>query len=144
MTNPILALCTFRRIGRDAEMSEFELHIRLGCNFYRKHFFRDDGASKYFHNLTCRIDIHNVAQSIITLAELSNFDKSAMDVAIRVYRWAIKNMRSKNGYFFYQQKKFFKNKISYMRWSQAWMLYALAIFAQALRNMNDSSYLSKK
>jgi len=52
-------------------------------------------------------------------------------------------MQSKNGYFFYQKKRFFKNKISYMRWSQAWMLYALAIFAQSLHAEGENAALLK-
>jgi len=37
-------------------------------------------------------------------------------------------MQAKNGCFFYQKTRFYENRISYMRWSQAWMLYALAFF----------------
>jgi hypothetical protein len=40
--------------------------------------------------------------------------------------WAIENLRSPRGYFYYQRNRFYTNRIEYMRWSQAWMSYALA------------------
>ena len=51
-------LCALRTIGRYAGTSEFESHVRRGFEFYRKHFFTDDNAPKYFHNRTYPIDIH--------------------------------------------------------------------------------------
>ena len=45
---------------------------------------------------------------------------------ITVYEWAMKHMWDEKGYFYYQSLPSYKVKISYMRWSQAWMLLALA------------------
>ena len=126
-------LIALKKFGQYTGNKNFTDSIQKGFQFYLKNFFTTDGLPKYYHNKLYPIDIHAIAQSIVTLVELSSFDEGAVDMAIRVYRWAIKNMQSKNGYFYYQQERFFKNKILYMRWSQAWMLYALAIFAQALR-----------
>ena len=119
-------LCALRSIGRYAETSEFEQNIRKGFEFYRRHFFKEDGAPKYYHDRTYPIDIHSVAQSIITLVNLSDLDKGNVELALSVYKWAIKNMWDKKGYFYFQKHPFYKNKISHMRWSQAWMLNSLA------------------
>ena len=119
-------LCALRSIQQNIETSEFEEHICRGFDFYKNHFFREDGAPKYFHNRTFPIDIHSVAQSIITLMEFRHLDDDTLDLALAIFKWTIRNMRHKTGCFFYQQKKFYKNRISYMRWSQAWMLLALA------------------
>ncbi|MCX6225962.1 MAG: hypothetical protein NTV01_14620 [Bacteroidia bacterium] len=105
---------------------EFEPHIRRGFKFYRDHFFREDGAPKYFHNKTYPIDIHSVAQSIITLIEFRDLDQNNIALAHRVLEWTMANMWDDRGYFYYQVTPYYKNKISYMRWSQAWMLLALA------------------
>jgi hypothetical protein len=43
-------------------------------------------------------------------------------------------MQDKEGYFYYQKRKYFTNKISYMRWTQAWMFFALTIY---LKEIND-------
>ena len=36
-------------------------------------------------------------------------------------------MLDKQGFFYFQKDGFFTNKTSYLRWSQAWMAYALAL-----------------
>jgi hypothetical protein len=36
-------------------------------------------------------------------------------------------MWSEKGYFYYQVLPLIKNRIAYMRWSQAWMLLALSM-----------------
>jgi len=118
-------LCALRSIGQYAETSEFESHIHRGFEFYRKHFFREDGAPKYFHDRTFPIDIHSVAQSMITLLVLKDIDESNVSLALTVFRWAMTNMWDEGGYFYYQSFPFFTSKIPYMRWSQAWMLLAL-------------------
>ena len=119
-------LCALRSIARNAETTEFDPIIRRGFEFYRSHFFRDDGAPKYFHDRTYPIDTHAVAQSIITLLAFRDFDAINGDLAHIVCNWAMENMRDREGYFYYQVQPFYKNRISYMRWTQAWMLLALA------------------
>jgi hypothetical protein len=119
-------LCALRNISRYMKINEFEPHIRRGFKFYRNHFFREDGAPKYFHNKVYPIDVHSVAQSIITLLEFSDLDQGSVSLAHRVFEWAVNNMWNNQGYFYYQVTPYYKNKISYMRWSQAWMLLALA------------------
>jgi hypothetical protein len=36
------------------------------------------------------------------------------------------HMWDEQGYFYYQVLPYYKNKIPYMRWSQAWMLLAVS------------------
>lgn len=60
--------------------------------------------------------------------ELKDLDKDNVDLAHSVFTWAMDNMWDERGYFYYRVYPFFKNKISYMRWSQAWMLLAMTTF----------------
>jgi hypothetical protein len=115
-------LYALRSISKYAVTSEFDSQIRRGLKFYTSHFFREDGAPKYFHDRVYPIDIHSVAQSIITLLEL----KDLVRLALSVYEWAMTHMRDERGYFYYQILPYWKNNIPYMRWSQAWMLLALS------------------
>jgi hypothetical protein len=119
-------LCALRSISEYADTSEFEAHIRRGFEFYRKHFFREDGAPKYFYDRTYPIDIHSVAQGIITLLAFKDLDENNVSLANSVFRWAVTHMWDEQGYFYYRVFPFFTGKISYMRWSQAWMLLALS------------------
>ena len=67
-------LSALRSIGRYAETSEFDSHVRRGLEFYRNYFFREDGAARYYHNRTYPIDSHCIAQSIITLLDLQDLN----------------------------------------------------------------------
>jgi hypothetical protein len=47
-------------------------------------------------------------------------------------RWAVENMWDKPGFFWYQRGRCCANRMGYMRWTQAWMYYALAELLQAI------------
>jgi hypothetical protein len=100
--------------------------MRRGFEFYRAHFFQKDGAVKYFHDRTYPIDIHCVAQSIITLLEFRDFDPGNAPLAYSVFRWAKEHMWDDRGFFYYRILRFCTIRTSYMRWSQAWMLLAMS------------------
>jgi len=129
-------LLGLRDIKRYGETTEFDSQIQRGFEFYIKHFFREDGAVRYFHNKTYPIDIHCVAQSLITLLTFKDLDDNNLRLADRVFRWAIDHMWNDHGYFYYQIHPLYKNRISYMRWSQAWMLLALSTVLEVLSQGN--------
>lgn len=101
--------------------------VEKGLTFYQNSFFLDDGAPKYFHNRVYPLDIHCAAQAIVTLMQLKD-SGADMELCRRVVSWIAHNMQDEKGYFYYQKGNFFTNKISYMRWSQAWAFYALSIY----------------
>jgi len=119
-------LCALQSIGRYARTMQFESHIRRGLEFYRAHFFRPDGAPRYFHNRTYPVDIHCVAQSIITLLALKDLDPKNAELARSVFQWAMNHMWDERGFFYYRVLRFCTIRIAYMRWSQAWMLLAMS------------------
>jgi hypothetical protein len=119
-------LCALQSVGRYAQTTEFDLCIRGGFDFYRAHFFREDGAVRYFHNRTYPIDIHCVAQSIITLLAFRDLDPGNVPLAHSVFLWAMSHMWDNRGFFYYRVLRFNTIRTSYMRWSQAWMLLAMS------------------
>jgi hypothetical protein len=125
-------LCALQSIGRYAGTTEFESCIRRGLEFYRAHFFRADGAPRYFHNRAYPVDIHCVAQSIITLLALKDFDPSNVDLARAVFQWAMNHMWDERGFFYYRVLRFHTIRIPYMRWAQAWMLLAMSTLLSEL------------
>jgi hypothetical protein len=122
-------LCALRAVERYAPTAEFADSIRRGFAFYRQHFFRSDGAPKYFHDRAYPLDVHSVAQSIITMTALRDLHEESMSMAHATLRWAMANLWDERGFFYYRKLKFATIKISYMRWSQAWMLAALSTLA---------------
>ena len=119
-------LCALRALCRHIGTAEFDSSIRRGFEFYRSHFFREDGAARYFDNRTYPIDIHSVAQSIITLLAFRDLDPGNSQLARWVFRWAMRHMWNDQGFFYYRVLRIGTIRTSYMRWSQAWMLHALS------------------
>jgi hypothetical protein len=126
-------LCALRAMRHSLKTDEFDQHLAKGLAFYRDHFFRTDGAPRYFHNGTYPIDIHCVAQSILTLVEFADWDEEYMRLARRVYEWAVEHMWDERGFFYYRVLRFGRIRTPYMRWSEAWMVRALAELARALQ-----------
>jgi hypothetical protein len=53
---------------------------------------------------------------------------NANEMASRAVKWAINNLQDRAGFFYFQRHRFYTIKIPYMRWAQAWMLYALSLY----------------
>ena len=104
----------------------YSIHLEKGFTFYIETFFLKNGIAKYYHNSIFPIDIHSAAQLLVTLEHLNLFD-AHVPLVKHVLNWTIDHMQSKRGYFYYQINKYFFSKISYMRWSQAWMFYSFSI-----------------
>jgi hypothetical protein len=118
---------------RYAGTSEFESSIRRGFEFYRAHFFREDGAARYFHDRTYPIDIHSVAESILTLLAFRELDPGNVALAQSVFHWAMNHMWDDRGFFYYRVLRLGTIRTSYMRWSQAWMLLAMSTLLRELK-----------
>lgn len=126
-------LCALQDIDRFLGTDEFAGRLDRGLRFYRDHFFLADGTPKYFHDRTYPIDIHCSAQSIITLLAFRDRYDGLDALAARVLRWTNDHMWDERGFFYYRVLRFGTIKTSYMRWSQAWMLLALATFVTHAR-----------
>lgn len=124
-------LVALRRVSEFVGTSEFDPVIRRGLEFYKKHFFREDGAPRYYHDATYPIDIHSVAQSVITLIELKDFSEANIPLAHSVLNWGLRNMWDRKGLFYFQKLPHYVVRIPFMRWSQAWMLLALSTYLEA-------------
>lgn len=113
-------------------------HFDKGLNYYLNTFFDKKGRSKYYNNAVYPIDIHAPAQLIITMSK-SNLLSANIQTVNTVLNWTINNMQSTAGFFYYQIKKFYANKIPYMRWSQAWMFYGLAHYLREIDKLDNGT-----
>ncbi len=123
-------ICDYMRFTGD---NSFQGNVDEGMIYYKKTFFDAEGRSKYYNNALYPIDIHAPAQLVVTMSKASLFEENK-ELIDRVMNWTIKNMQSSKGYFYFQKRKYFTNKIPYMRWSEAWIFYALAVY---LRETGD-------
>jgi hypothetical protein len=111
--------------GRSAH-EEFRRTLLLGYEFWRERFFLNNGWPKYFPDRLYPADAHSAGAALVALAELKSLDNAATALAEKIALWAIRNLRSREGFFYYQRRRFYTVRTPYMRWSQAWMLYGLA------------------
>lgn len=118
------AIIEYRKYSGD---HSFDEHIEKGMKYYLETFFDKEGRSAYYNNSLYPIDIHAPSQLFVTLHKAGIF-KENKELADRVLNWTVKNMQSPEGYFYYQKRKYLTNKISYMRWSQAWIFYGLTYY----------------
>ncbi len=106
---------------------QFEKKMNSGYQYWKKTFFLADGTPRYYDVKTLPIDIQCSSQAIDTLVLFSDQDPEALDLAIRVARWTIKNMQDKSGYFYYRRYSLgIVNKTPTLHWGQATMFCALA------------------
>jgi uncharacterized protein YyaL (SSP411 family) len=108
---------------------ELKRYIDMATEYYLSMF--KNGVSRYRNEKKWPIDIHNQAQGILTFSYLSKFNRDYLKYAEEILRWTVGNMWDEKGYFYYHIWPFMKNKIAYMRWSEAWMLLALSAFLKA-------------
>ncbi len=99
---------------------------RKGVAYYANQFFREDGAPQYYHDRVYPIDIHAPTQAICFFA---GEGKQYRELTERILHWMLEHLYSGKGYFYYRRGRFFTNRISYMRWSQAWAFHALTEYA---------------
>ena len=107
--------------------TKYHKYVEKGFKYYIEHFFEPNGTPKYYDNRMYPIDIHCPGQLFVTLSRLHRFNEN-QELAEKVLAWTIWNMQDKKGYFYYQLKKGISSKISYMRWSNAFMFYALSYY----------------
>ena len=102
--------------------------LEAGYSFYKENFFLADGRPKYYHDKLYPIDAHSAAVAVVTFVELGRIWPESFAQAEQVMKWTANNLQDPAGFFYYQMNRLHRIKIPYMRWSQAWMLYALAVY----------------
>ncbi len=122
----IVAACSF---GAD-----FQQALEHGFSYWKRTFFLADGWPKYYHDDPYPVDAHAAASAIVTLVECRDLDETSSTMAHQIASWTIKNLRDKRGFFYYQRRRFYTVRKPYMRWTQAWMLYALARLLEDVPN----------
>jgi SAM-dependent methyltransferase len=101
-----------------------------GYQFWERHFIHPSGAPKFYSDREYPVDIHCIAQAILTYLEYAAPD--AGKKIERTLRWTRENMWAPDGYVYFQRHQFYTNRIPYTRWGQAWMFYALSSLRNAL------------
>ncbi|HEU4508202.1 MAG TPA: hypothetical protein VFR78_08195 [Pyrinomonadaceae bacterium] len=115
-----------RIIKVTAAGGEFQPALERGYQYWKDNFFLAEGWPKYYHDQLYPVDAHAAASAVVTFLECRELDEDAPRLARKVASWTIENLRDPRGFFYYQRRRFYTVRKPYMRWTQAWMLYALA------------------
>jgi hypothetical protein len=110
---------------------DFNNALRRGYDFWAERFFLVDGWPKYFPDHLYPADVHSAASAIVALVELRGRIPGTLLLAEKIAAWAIEHLRDASGFFYYQGRRFYTVRIPYMRWSESWMMYALARLREA-------------
>jgi hypothetical protein len=130
------ALCDFIKYINPMD-EKYKNSLIKGAYFYKKKQFNLEGRSNWRLPLQWPIDIHHQAQGISTFTKLFKLlnNKKYFDFSKIIALWTINNMQDHSGYFYYQKWPIITNKISYMRWGQAWMMYSLATLLNEIKRI---------
>ncbi len=128
-------LCSLDRLNNLLleKRQDIETAIVKGLKYYKNYQFYANGKSLWRIPKAWPVDIHNQSQGIITFSELAHYDDNYQNFAKTITEWTIENMQHDKGYFYYRIFNHHTNKISYMRWSQAWMLLALSTILNKMK-----------
>jgi len=108
--------------------NSFENNLILGYQYWIDNFFDTENGIAFYYDRNMHpsmIDLHCTAQAMPTLHKLGKFEEQNT-LATRLLEWAINNMQSEKGYFYFQKNGRIKTKINYMRWPNAWMFYGFS------------------
>lgn len=105
--------------------------LKKAYEFYLHTQFLDDGKGYWRYPYLYPIDIHNQAVGIWIGAKYgkSLSSRGNDEASTRILRWTLNHLYdNKRGYFYYQKRKLFTNRIDYIRWNQSWMLLGLVSY----------------
>lgn len=105
---------------------DFQRALNRGYAYWRESFFLADGWPKYYHDALYPADAHSAATAIVTLVELRELDQSALSLAEKIADWTVRHLHDPQGFFYLQRRRLYTARTPFMRWTEAWMLYALA------------------
>jgi hypothetical protein len=111
---------------------DFTSALMRGYEYWTEGFFLKNGWPKYFPDRLYPADVHSSASAIIALVELRGQIPNTLLLAKQIADWTFENLRDAQGFFYYQKRRLVTVRIPYMRWAQAWMMYALARLREAL------------
>ena len=121
-----------RIIDVSTAREEFQPALERGYHYWKSNFFLAAGWPKYYDDDPYPVDTHAAASAIVTFLECRDLDRDASSLAQNVAKWTISNLRDRRGFFYYQKRRFYTVRKPYMRWTQAWMLYALSRLLEEL------------
>lgn len=137
-TSPIIdnrhtgfVLSALSKIYHYNQSVEIKESLDRGSEYYYNYLF-DKGIPKWSEEQTYPVDIHDVAQAIITAVDLRKHE-----LANELIEFSIVKMSNRENQFYYKLFENEKNNEAiFLRWGQAWMYYALIYYLLQIKEIN--------
>ncbi len=113
----ILALISLKKTLGD----EFTAPLEKAVDFYEKNLFGPDGLPLWRVGKRYPLDVHTLAVAAGVMAELGKTER-----ALKIADALTSLFMDRKGRFGYQRGRFIFNRTNYVRWGQAWGIWALA------------------
>jgi hypothetical protein len=110
----------FQRYDEVVDDDRYAETIADGMAFYRS-LFDSDGAPDFDESSPYPRDIHAATQGILVFTYAGEFER-----ARRLIGWIVDNLYAGDGRFYFRKHRLYTQRITLMRWCQAWTAYALS------------------
>jgi hypothetical protein len=109
------------------EPGRWETPLERGLAYYRRHLLGPDLVPYYYADQPWPLDSHTVAQAVLTLLSLADDRPGLAADARRILDIGVARLYDPaTATFAFQRGRLFVTRTPFLRWSQAWMLRALA------------------
>jgi len=132
--------------------NELSVPINKALKFYQRNFVQDSVPTHIptsIHSTIATypiiVDINDCSEAILVFlkAYSNGFCSDGKQKGAKACMWTIRNMQDCSGYFYHRIYKWGVDKTPYVRWSQAWMFYALTeLIKKYSEESSDFSYLT--
>ncbi|MHC4552021.1 MAG: hypothetical protein ACYSUT_04540 [Planctomycetota bacterium] len=120
------------------ENDEYQEVWETGLTYYQKNLFASEHAPKWMYNRPQPHDIHGAAQGIITFSKASVKEPDLLGEAQTILDWTLENLYDPSqSRFYYQKTKRWTKRFTLMRWSQAWMCYAMSEYLSYIKKQES-------
>lgn len=112
--------------------------LQRGLDFWETALFLDDGTPKYYDGRVLPLDAHNFAQAIETWLAVRRCRPGALERAVRCARRLATEWVEPDGHVAFQERRLWRNRVPYVRWTTAPAFRALAGLELAWRGEESS------
>jgi len=116
-----LVIEAFQRYAEVTGDDRYELTLADAVEFYQRVLFDDDGAPNADEQRSYPRDVRAAAQGILVFTY-----RGDIEFARRIVEWTLDNLYAGDGRFLFRQHRLHTKRPVLMRWSVAWMAYALS------------------
>lgn len=114
-----LALCA-------GSIPEAKDALDSGIDYWERELFLPDGTPKHAPDRVLPLDAHCYASAIDAYLALASWHAAALERAERIAALLVARMLDASGYVYFQQERFWLNRVPFVRWTTAPSFKALA------------------